>query len=243
LLTTDQRGSPRVGRCDVGAYEASGPLQVIKYASPSPVQAGSQLTYTIRVTNNYTEDLHTTITDTLPPHILPSGTITWTPIITAPGGVWTETIVVTVTPGYAGWLTNTVQATSEEGLSGGYTATTLSLAPYLEVTKWATPDPVSAGAQLTYTIRITNTGNVALNGIVTDTLPLHVMPASVQPWTFANLSPGNVWTQPIVITVSRGYSGTLTNRVQVTTREGAWGETQVIVNAIGYQVYLPILLK
>ncbi len=351
-------------------FEVTQSMAVIKQAAPNPVRAGAPLTYTIRVTNNYTDNLHTTITDTLPTQVtlgqtsggtvlLPGGTITWTPIITAPGGVWTETIVVTVTPGYAGWLTNTVQATSEEGPSGVYTATTLSLAPSLEVAKCATPDPVQAGApltytirvtntgtmdlhatitdtlpaqltsgrtssgtvilpgqiftwtafiptgevwtetvvgtvawgytgtltnvvqvttvegatgsytatsqslvtpalsvtkqansltvrageQLTYTIRITNTGNITLTGLVTDTLPVHITPTGVQTWTLVNLSPGSVWAQPLVVAVTQGYSGTLINRVQVATEEGARGETQVSVNVIGYQIYLPIVLK
>ncbi len=367
---------PQGAGCDIGAFEfALGSLAVSKDAVPSPVLSGGQLTYTIRITNTDIGDLeianlHVTLTDTLPSQIIsgltsagavisPDEIITWTPVISAPGGIWNETIVVTVTPGYAGWLTNTVQATSEEGPSGIYTATTLSLAPYLEVSKQATPAPVQAGAlltytirvtntgtmdlhatitdtlpaqltsgrtssgtvmlpgqpftwtafipagdvwretavgtvawgytgtltnvvqvttlegatgiytattqaqvtpaltvtkqansitvrageQLTYTIRITNTGNITLTGIVTDTLPLQVVPSGVQTWMLANLSPGNVWAQSIAVTVTRGYSGTLINRVQVTTQEGAKGETQVILNAIGYQVYLPIVLK
>ena len=60
----------------------------------------------------------------------------WTPTITAPGGVWEGTVVVTVEMGYAGPLTNVVQVTSEEGASGTYTETTQSLVtPKLEVTK------------------------------------------------------------------------------------------------------------
>ncbi len=43
--------------------------------------------------------------------IMPGGTLTWTPTLTAHGGVWTECVVVTVIPGYAGPLTNTLAAT------------------------------------------------------------------------------------------------------------------------------------
>jgi fluoride ion exporter CrcB/FEX len=35
--------------------------------------------------------------------------------------VWTKTVVVTVEPGYAGPLTNTVQVTTLEGAVGAYT--------------------------------------------------------------------------------------------------------------------------
>ena len=75
------------------------------------------------------------------------------------------------------------------------------------------------------------------------TLPAHVTPAGNQTWALTNLSPGNAWTQQVVVTVTRGYSGTLTNRVQVTTLEGATGEAQATTHAIGYQIYLPLVMK
>ncbi|CAG0926432.1 hypothetical protein TFLX_00083 [Thermoflexales bacterium] len=113
----------------------------------------------------------------------------------------------------------------------------------LDIGKQVYPDPVPAGAQLTYTIRVTNTGDVSLNGMVTDTLPSHVMPTGIQTWPVTNLAPGHVWTQFIAVTVTPGYSGTLTNHVLVTTQEGASGEAQVSVKASGYQVFLPSILQ
>jgi uncharacterized repeat protein (TIGR01451 family) len=103
-------------------------------------------------------------------------------------------------------------------------------------------DP-SFGSQLPYTIRVTNIGNVALHATITDTLPSSVAPTGVITWT-ANLpAPGSMWTRTVVVTVTRGYSGTLTNRVQVTTLEGATGESQATVRVIGYQVFLPTVLR
>ena len=113
----------------------------------------------------------------------------------------------------------------------------------LAVTKQASPDPVRAGAQLTYTLRVTNTGDLDLHVVITDTLPDHVTPIGMLTWTATLAAPGGTWSQPIVVTVTRGYSGTLTNRVQVTTVEGVVSEAQVIVNSIGYKVYLPIVLR
>jgi uncharacterized repeat protein (TIGR01451 family) len=120
---------------DLGADETG--LVVTKYASPDPVQSGEQLTYAIHVTNTSNVDLHATITDTLPPHItqgktsggtliFPGGVLTWTKTITAPGGVWEESVVITVETGYAGPLTNVVQVTTEEGATGVFTETVLS---------------------------------------------------------------------------------------------------------------------
>jgi len=93
-------------------------LTVSKRALPDPVQAGKPLTYTIRVTNVGRMDLHATVTDTLPAHVTPAGVLIWTPTITAPGGIWEHTFVVTVETGYTGALVNRVEVTTEEGATG-----------------------------------------------------------------------------------------------------------------------------
>ena len=93
-------------------------LAVSKQAAPDPVQAGAQLTYTLRITNTGDVDLHATVTDTLPAQVTPGGALTWSPVITAPGGVWTQTVVVTVEMGYTGTLTNVVQVSDRRGRDG-----------------------------------------------------------------------------------------------------------------------------
>ncbi len=124
-VTTDVDGDPRpIGASyDVGADEFPAVLSVTQQASPNPVQAGAQLTYTIRVTNTGSVTLTATITDVLPDHVAPGGLRTWTPTIVACGGVWTETVVVTVEMGYAGPLSNVVQVTTGEGATGADTST------------------------------------------------------------------------------------------------------------------------
>jgi uncharacterized repeat protein (TIGR01451 family) len=131
----------------------------------------------------------------------------------------------------------------------------------LHVTKRASPDPVSPGAQLTYTIHVTNTGNVDLRASITDTLPTSVtlggtsggalMPPGgtvllpdgrvAVTWTAVITAPGDVWMGTIVVTVEEGHDGPLTNLVEVTTEEGATGEAVAIVNA--YKVYLPLVMR
>jgi uncharacterized repeat protein (TIGR01451 family) len=62
LLSADQRGFARFGRCDIGAYEA----QSSKTAARSSVLPGSQLTFTIAVQNGGASAPGFTVTDTLP---------------------------------------------------------------------------------------------------------------------------------------------------------------------------------
>ncbi len=106
--------------------------------------------------------------------------------------------------------------------------------PTLKVTKHAYPSPVQAGERLTYTIRVTNTGNVTLSATVTDVLPNHItpgetpggsliLPGGTITWTPVIVTPGDVWTETVVVTVDVGCAVPLTNVVQVTSAEGASG--------------------
>jgi len=121
----DVDGDPRpMGHgYDLGADELRIALTVTKQADPDLADAGAPLTYTLRVTNTGSVTLTATITDVLPEHVTPTGVFTRTPTIPAPGGVWTDTVVVTVEVGYVGTLTNVVQVTTDEGAMGVYTMT------------------------------------------------------------------------------------------------------------------------
>ena len=221
-VPTDADGEPRpIGLLpDVGADEFPAALSVTKHALPFVVEPGRQLTYTLRVTNTGIVTLATTITDTLPSHVTPGGIRTWTPTVSIPAGVWTETIVVTVDLDYSGPLVNVIQVTTDKGATGDYTHT---LAPDLAVTKRTHSNLVIPGEPLTYTLYVTNTGNFHLNATITDVLPNHVTPGGLRTWTATISAPGGIWTETIVVTVEAGYTGPLTNVVQVATEEGATG--------------------
>lgn len=115
----------------------------------------------------------------------------------------------------------TMSATRPPDVAQAQVSTTTVAPSMLTVTKQADPDPVQAGSPLTYTIRVTNTGDITLTATITDILPGQVTPACIRTWTPNPIAPHGVWTQRVAVTVKMGYSGTLTNVVQATTEEGA----------------------
>lgn len=129
-------------------------------------------------------------------------------------------------------------------LDGGYdTGADEFKDPALVVTQWVVPDPVLTGGQLTYTIRITNTGNITLTLAITDVLPSHVSPTGVLTWTDVSLALGQVWQQTVPTTVTFGYGGRLTNVVEVVAVEGATGYTEISSDVVKYSVYLPLVQR
>jgi uncharacterized repeat protein (TIGR01451 family) len=229
-------------------------LAVSKQTHSDLVIPGEPLTYTLYVTNTGNFHLSATITDVLPNHVTPGGSRTWTATISAPAGVWTETIVVTPEVGYAGPLTNVARVATEEGAAG---ICTHILAPDLEVLKQVTPDPVQAGERLTYTIQVTNTGNFALHAHITDTLPISVtldrtsggtllLPGGnvAVTWTATISTPGDVWSETVAVTTPSDYRGPLTNVVRVSTDENVTGIHTLASHVIKtYAIYLPLILR
>jgi PKD repeat protein len=171
-VTSDIDGEPRpMGHdYDIGADELRIALAVSKRAAPDPVQAGAQLTFTLRVTNTGNMDLHATITDFLPAHVTPGGVLTWTPTITAPGGVWTETVVVTVELGYVGTLTNLVEVTTTEGVSGT-DACTVTVEQAIRGLAATSDSPTTLGQTTTLTATITSGSNVTYTWALGDGEP------------------------------------------------------------------------
>jgi len=139
----DGQTRPQGDGYDIGADETG--LVVTKEAETPTAQSGAPLTYTIRVANTSDVTLNAIITDHLPVSvtvsqtsggtlILPSGmVVTWTAVITAPGGMWIETLVVDVDPNYVGSLINLIEVTTQEGAKGndGVTVTAGAYQRYL----------------------------------------------------------------------------------------------------------------
>ncbi len=136
IVLADYRpsGSNAYDMLQAALADAEPALTVSKQAAPDPVLPGEPLTYTIRVVNTGDLELHTTITDTLPAHVVYAGPLVWTATITTPGGVWEHSFAVTVEEGYSGALINRVQVASEEGAAGESFVLTNGRKVYLPLT-------------------------------------------------------------------------------------------------------------
>lgn len=110
----------------------------------------------------------------------------------------------------------------------------------LEVAKTASPGFVQDGAMLTYTLSVENTGSVTLTATITDLLPAQVDPGGSQVWS-ALLAPDHLWTETLTVTVTEGYTGSLTNLLVVSSAEGATGSASTTTCVNACQAHLPLL--
>jgi uncharacterized repeat protein (TIGR01451 family) len=172
-------------------------LSVSKTDSPDPVPVGTNLTYTITVTNAGPSDAAgASLTDSLPagttfvslaspggwscttPAVGAGGTVSCTIATLAPGSS-VFTLVVAVDPGTAigTVLSNTATASSatadpNPGNESATATTTVAGSADLSVTKMDTPDPTLPGGTITYDIVVTNAGpSDAASVTLSDLLP------------------------------------------------------------------------
>ena len=228
-------------------------LSIMKTDSPDPVTVGQTLTYTITVTNNGPDGATgVTMTDILPGGVTYgsatpsqgscselSGTVTCNLGSLANGA--SATITILVTPTAPGTITNTATVTGTENdpntanNNTGPVSTTVNPIPPpsadLSITKTDSPDPVTVGQTLTYTITVTNNGPSGATGVtVTDTLPGSVTFVSASP-TQGSCTPSsgtvtcnlgslaNGASAIITIQVTPTATGTITNSAIVTGNE------------------------
>jgi len=221
---------------------AEADLEVTKTGEPGSVAPGSDLTYTVVVTN-HGPSLATEISaaDTLPSGVTyksdttsqgtyDSGSGAWCVGNLASGESASLTLVVTVDSSTTGTLTNEVAVSGNEDdpdeTNNSDTEDTDVIAQAdLEVTKTGEPGSVAPGSDVTYTIVVTNHGPSDATGVnVTETLPSGVTYKSDSPsqgtydsgtgvWDVGNLASGNGATLTLVVTVDSSTTGTLTNDV------------------------------
>jgi uncharacterized repeat protein (TIGR01451 family) len=203
---------------------ASADLSVTKTDAFDPTAGGINFNYTITVTNaGPSNAANASLSDTLPagttfvslsspagwscttPAVGAGGTVNCTNASLAPGGSAVFTLTVAIAPATVGTISNTATvssaSTDPNPANNSDTETTLvTSAADMSVTKVDTPDPVLAGANLTYTITVGNGGpSNAPTASFSDTLPAGT--------TFVSLSSPAGWscTTPAV-----GAGGTVT---------------------------------
>jgi uncharacterized repeat protein (TIGR01451 family) len=219
--------------------------------SPDPVQVGENVTYTITVNNTGgTAATGVQVADAFPGATLVSATssggCTGTTTVTcglgtiAAGGSAAATVVVT-SPSTSGTLTNT--ATSPPGQPIAATATTTVVSQSLSTAITDSPDPVTAGNDVQYTLTVTNNGIAAVaDAHVIDTLPAGASLASAPAacsgtgpvdCSVGALAVGGSGTVQIVVTspATVPSGGTMTNSAVATPGSNTAGTQVTTVEA------------
>src|SRR6058998_983657 len=231
---------------------ASADLSITKTDAPDPVTAGAALTYTLTVSNAgpSTAAAPISVTDSLPPGVTFQGasgagwtcsgtntSVACTRASTLPPGAAPPITILVTAPNEGSTITNTasVSSSTSDPNSSNNTATastTVIASADLSITKTDAPDPVTAGATLTYTLTVSNAGpsTAAAPINVTDSLPPGVtfQGASGAGWTCSGTNTSVACTRastlppgaapPITILVTAPNEGsTITNTASVSS--------------------------
>jgi uncharacterized repeat protein (TIGR01451 family) len=253
--------------------KASCDLTVTNSGSPSPVTAGSNITYTQTVFNHGPSNCSTaTLTEATPANttfvsvaVVTTGGGTWTCPNSAPvsctnpsvppGSTATITAIYNVAAGtIAGTIitdTDTATTTTNDtNLLDNSATVNIAVASGtqadLSVTNSGSPNPVTAGNNITYTQSVTNNGPATANApVLTETLPANTSLVSLTGpagWTCAGLTctdttimaAGTTANFTFVVkvntTVAQGSTITQTDSVSSTTVDPNSGNNSATVN-------------
>jgi uncharacterized repeat protein (TIGR01451 family) len=231
---------------------AQADLAIVKSALPFPAVPGSALTYTLTASDlGPSSATGVTMSDTLPADVTyalattnqgtvsqAGGTVTVNVGSLAVGGTATATILVTIDPATRGSITNTAVVSGNEpdpNLANNTATVTTMVSPQIDlaIVKSASPNPVIAGASLSYTLTASDLGPSDATGVtITDTLPAgvtYVSAASGQGTvsqsggtvtvSVGNLNEGATATATILVTVNPSTRGSITNTAVVAGNE------------------------
>ena len=243
--TTTDTNSANDSATQTTAVATSANLSLTKSDAPDPVGVGQNLTYTLSVANAGPSDaLGVSVSDTLPGGVTfvsatptqgscsqAAGVITCPLGTVANGG--TPSVTVVVRPTAAGSITNTASVSSStsdpaNGNNSDSAGTTVQPSADLSVTKGDSPDPVTAGNQVTYTMVVTNNGpSTATSTVLTDPLPAGASFVSADgggtqsggtvTWNLGSLVNGASITVHLVVAVNAGRTAALSNTASVSS--------------------------
>ena len=184
--------------------------------------------------------------------------IEWTGAV-APYSEERITLTVKADPGYDGPLTNTAVITHPD-LLRPVTVTAVAYVttdPVLRISKTASPDPVPAGEDLRYTIRVVNLGQQATQLVVTDTIPADATYVAGSAtaggqrvgdtlrWQSSVLDPGQSRTYAFEVTVGNGRE-IVNEAYGVRSAEGATARGEPLITPIAGgvpDIRLPLILR
>jgi uncharacterized repeat protein (TIGR01451 family) len=222
----------------------SADLSITKTDDADPVTAGTDLTYTISVANAGPDDAtNVVVTDPLPAGAAfvsatgggteSGGTVTWNLGTVANGGSTDVTVTVLVDQSQTAALSNTASVTSDvpdpDGSNDSATEnTTVTADAALTVVKSTTATTVSPGAQVEYTISVSNAGpSDATNVVVTDALPAGTTFVSATgggtestgtvTWAVGALANGGSTAFTITLQINTDATGDIQNTAVVTS--------------------------
>src|SRR5207247_613263 len=157
-------------------------LGISKTDAPDPVVAGSNITYTLSFSNTGSANASgVVIADTVPANTtfvsataggtLSAGVVTWNiGALSAGTSSSVQLVVQAASPLANGTVitnaTYSIDSNETAPASGAAITTTVSSVPVLAISKTDAPDPVNAGASITYTLSCSNTGNANASGVV-----------------------------------------------------------------------------
>jgi uncharacterized repeat protein (TIGR01451 family) len=227
------------------AVVTSADLSIAKSDSTDPVGAGENLTYTLDVANGGPSDAAgLVVTDALPAGVAyvsstmsqgscsqAAGTVTCALGGLASGGAASVTIVVV--PGTAGAISNTASVSSStsdpsSANNSSTQGTTVEPRADLSITKSSSPNPVEAGADLTYTIVVSNAGPSSATSVaVDDPLPTGtdfvaadqggVLSSGIVTWSLGTIASGASVTLTLVVHVHPTRTNDLSNTATVSS--------------------------
>ena len=223
-------------------------LVISKTEDRDPVPAGEWLVYTITYQNPATETVTGVIvTDTLDPALSyqsadpePDGGLPGAPywnigeLTPSATGEIVLTVTVSSQLPNGAVVTNTAVIAGTDAPPQSVQITTTVAAPVLQISKKDHPDPVVAGAPLTYTIFYTNAGGATASGVrITDVLDSRVVYAGASPspsggtpgapyWDIGPLTPSHSDQIVVSVTVPGGLGDAiLTNVVYIGSNQTA----------------------